>query len=225
MNYNLKEKMKKILKHRYSQIFFGWIISIYIKICFQSSIWLIKNDEIVGKLIKQKKSIIVCFWHNRLLMAAFCWNWSQEFKMLISGHSDGKIISNAVSHLGIQTISGSARKKNLSSLKEIIYHINNNNILGITPDGPKGPNEQIKDGFISLLRKTNVTVLPLSYSAKYKIKLKTWDRFLFVPPLNKFIAVWGNPFQFDNNKSTAENKKILENEMHRVTKLSDNLAK
>ena len=72
-------------------------------------------------------------------------------------------------------------EKKIIFLKKIINLIENNNILGFTPDGPRGPNEEIKDGFMSLLKKTNVTVLPLSYSAKFKIKLKTWDEFIFVP--------------------------------------------
>ena len=158
-------------------------------------------------------------------MAVFCWKWSEEFKMLVSGHTDGKIISNAISHFGIQTITGSARKNNVSSLKEILKQIDDNSIIGITPDGPKGPNEEVKEGLISILKKTNVSVLPLSYSAKFKFTLNTWDRFIFVTPLNKFVTVWGNPFQFDKNKTLAENKLILEEEIKRVTMLSDNLSK
>ncbi len=217
--------MKRIFKHKYFQLFLGWVISFYIKICFQTSIWLTKNSEIVEKLLKKNKSFMICFWHNRLLMTVFCWKWPHEFKMLISGHSDGKIISNAISNFGIQTISGSARKNNVSSLKEILKQIDDNSIIGITPDGPKGPNEEVKMGLISLLKKTNVPVLPLSYSAKFKFKLKTWDKFIFVTPFNKFVAVWGNPLQFDKNKTLAENKLILEKEMKRVTMLSDNLSK
>ena len=217
--------MKRILKHKYFQLFLGWLISFYIKLCFQTSIWVTKNSEIAEKCIKTNKSFIVCFWHNRLLMTVFCWKWSQEFKMLISGHTDGKIISNAISHFGIQTITGSARKNNISSLKEILKQTDNNSIIGITPDGPKGPNEEVKEGLISILKKTNVSVLPLSYSAKFKFTLNTWDRFIFVTPLNKFVTVWGNPFKFDKNKTLAENKLILEQEIKRVTMLSDNLSK
>ena len=157
-------------------------------------------------------------------MTVFCWKWSKEFKMLISGHADGKIISNAISYFGIQTITGSSRKNNLSSLKEILKQINNDSIVGITPDGPRGPNGEVKKGLISLLKKTNVPVIPLSYSAKFKFTLNTWDKFIFVTPFNKFIAVWGNPFQFDKNKTLAENKLILETEIKRVTMLSDNLS-
>ena len=46
--------------------------------------------------------------------------------MLISSHRDGKIISNAVSHFGIQTIAGSSRKNMISSPKEIISELTKN---------------------------------------------------------------------------------------------------
>ncbi len=217
--------IKKIFKKKLVQLFLGWLISVYIKICFHSSIWITKNTNSVNNEIIKKKSVIVCFWHNRLLMAPFCWKWQEDFKMLISGHADGRIISYAVSHMGIETITGSSRKQNISSLKEILSLIKNNYILGITPDGPKGPPEEVKEGLMSLLKKTKVTILPLAYSAKYKVKLNTWDNFFFVFPLNKFVVVWGNPFQFDQRKTSKENKVVLENEIKRVSKLSDNLSK
>ena len=43
-----------------------------------------------------------------------------NLKMLISSHRDGKLISNAVSHLGIKTIFGSSNKGKISSTKEIL---------------------------------------------------------------------------------------------------------
>ena len=216
--------IKKILKNKHSQSFLGWVISVYIKICFQTSIWLVKNTKVIDNHIRNNESIIICFWHNRLLMAPFCWAWEKKFKMLISSHPDGRIISKAVSHLGIETITGSSRKKNISSLKEIINQIKIKATLGLTPDGPRGPREEVKDGLISILRKTKVTIIPLSYSAKFKIKLKTWDKFIFVTPFNKFVAVWGNPIKYNLSKTPKENKIILEKEMNRITKLADNLS-
>ena len=169
MIYNSKRKMKRIFKHKYFQLFLGWTISFYLKLCFQTSIWLTKNSEIVEKHIKKNKSFIVCFWHSRLLMAVFCWKWSQEFKMLVSGHTDGKIISNVISHFGIQSITGSDRKKKISSLKEILKQIEEHSIIGITPDGPKGPNEEVKEGLISLLKKTNVYASMIDSASSSKL--------------------------------------------------------
>ena len=217
--------IKKILQHKYIQEFVGWIIAFYIKVCFNTSLWYLKNDEVITSILKKNKKLIVIFWHNRLLMAPYCWNYNKPFKMLISSHRDGKIISNAVAHLGIETIKGSSNKNKMSSVKEILINLNMNNVVGITPDGPRGPNEKMKEGIVSLLKKTNATVIPLSYSAKFNFKLNSWDKFIFVTPFNKFVAVWGNAIEYNNKKKLDENLQIIQDELNRVTKLSENLSK
>ena len=85
--------------------------------------------------------------------------------------------------------------------------------------------KKIKEGIISLLKKTNATVIPLSYSAKFSFKLNSWDNFVFVPPFNKFVAVWGKAIEYNKNKKIEENLNIIQNELIRVTKLSENLSK
>ena len=217
--------IKKILQHKYIQEFVGWIIAFYIKVCFNTSLWYLKNDEEITSTLKKNKRLVVIFWHNRLLMAPYCWNYSKPFKMLISSHRDGKIISNAVAHLGIGTIKGSSNKNKISSAKEILTNLNMNNVVGITPDGPRGPIEKMKEGIVSLLKKTNATVIPLSYSAKFNFKLNSWDKFIFVTPFNKFVAVWGNAIEYNNKKKLDENLQIIQDELNRVTKLSENLSK
>ncbi len=217
--------IKKILQHKYIQEFVGWIIAFYIKVCFNTSLWYLKNDEEITSTLKKNKRLVVIFWHNRLLMAPYCWNYSKPFKMLISSHRDGKIISNAVAHLGIGTIKGSSNKNKISSAKEILTNLNMNNVVGITPDGPRGPKEKMKEGIVSLLKKTNATVIPLSYSAKFNFKLNSWDKFIFVTPFNKFVAVWGNAIEYNNKKKLDENLQIIQDELNRVTKLSENLSK
>ena len=218
--------IKRIFRNEEVQSFLGWIISLYMKICYHTSFWHIKNNNVIQDLIIKNQSFIVCFWHSRLLMASFCWeNNAKNFKMLISSHHDGKIISHAVSHFGISTISGSSRKKTISSLKIILQELKMKNVIGITPDGPKGPIEKIKPGLINLLKKTNVPVVPLSYSARFIIKLNTWDKFLLATPFNKFIAVWGKPIFYNQKHSLKDNITNIENEIRRVSLLSDNLAK
>ena len=158
-------------------------------------------------------------------MAPFCWNYKNNFKMLISSHRDGRIISFAVSHLGIDTIEGSSNKNKISSAKQIINELNQKNIIGITPDGPRGPNQKIKEGLISMQKKTNSVIFPLCYSAKFYKRLSSWDKFMFVYPFNKFVAIWGKPIIYDKKKSLSQNISIVQNELDRVTMLSKNLSK
>ena len=158
-------------------------------------------------------------------MAPFCWNYNNNFKMLISSLRDGRIISRAVSHLGIETIQGSSNKNKISSAKQIINELNQKNIIGITPDGPRGPNQKIKEGLISMQKKTNSVIFPLCYSAKFYKRLSSWDKFMLVYPFNKFVAIWGNPIIYNKKKSLTQNISIVQNELDRVTMLSKNLSK
>ena len=215
--------IKKIIKSTTFSHFLGWVISIYLKICYHTSSWIVKENQNIDKLMKTNKSFIVCFWHGRLLMTPYCWNYNKKFFMLISGHRDGQIISQAVSYFGIKTITGSSSKNKIASFKSIINEVHNDNIIGITPDGPRGPNRKIKDGLISLAKLTKIPIIPLSFSAKYKKSFNSWDKFLFIFPFNKFVAIWGRPIYFDKGKTTNVNKIKLEKELNRITNLADNL--
>ena len=75
--------LKKILQHNISQKFFGLLIAYYLKICFHTSSWNIKNEKTILSLIKKKEKIIVCFWHSKLLMTVFCWKYSKRLHSLI----------------------------------------------------------------------------------------------------------------------------------------------
>ena len=226
MNFNLRKKMiKKFLQNELIQNIIGFLISLYIKVCFHTSLWYVKNNKSIKNHIKKKSKIIVIFWHNRLLMAPFCWAYKNNFKMLISSHRDGRIISSAVSYLGIDTIEGSSNKNKITSAKQIINELSQKNIIGITPDGPRGPNQKIKEGLISMQKKTNSVIFPLCYSAKFYKQLSSWDKFMFVYPFNKFVAIWGKPIIYDKKKSLSQNISIIQNELDRVTMLSKNLSK
>ena len=217
--------IKKFLQNENIQNLVGFLISLYVKICFHTSLWYVKNNKILETHIKKKSKIIVIFWHNRLLMAPFCWEYKNNFKMLISSHRDGRIISSAVSHLGIDTIEGSSNKNKISSAKQIINELSQKNIIGITPDGPRGPNQKIKEGLISMQKKTNSVIFPLCLSAKFYKQLSSWDKFMFVFPFNKFVVVWGKPIIYDKKKSLNNNISLVQNELDRVTMLSKNLSK
>ena len=217
--------IKKFLQNELIQNIAGFLISLYIKICFHTSLWYVRNNKSIKNHIKKKSKIIVIFWHNRLLMAPFCWEYKNNFKMLISSHRDGRIISSAVSYLGIDTIEGSSNKNKITSAKQIINELNQKNIIGITPDGPRGPNQKIKEGLISMQKKTNSVIFTLCYSAKFYKQFSSWDKFMFVYPFNKFVAIWGNPVIYDKKKSLSQNISIVQNELDRVTMLSKNLSK
>ncbi|OPY70213.1 MAG: hypothetical protein A4E63_01726 [Syntrophorhabdus sp. PtaU1.Bin050] len=113
------------------------------------------------------ENFIFCFWHGRLLMMPFA-NFRGRGKVLISRHRDGELIARVMGYFRIGSIRGSYRKGTVSSLREIMTDLKNGFDVAITPDGPKGPRYQIKDGIVELARLTGKAIVPLTYSASKK---------------------------------------------------------
>lgn len=120
-------------------------------------------DERWGKQF----NYIVCFWHSRLLMMPFAKKGGGG-KVLISRHRDGELIARVVGFFGIGTVRGSYRKGSVSSLREILHDLRDNIDVAITPDGPKGPRFEVKNGIVELARLSRKRLLPVSYGASKK---------------------------------------------------------
>jgi lysophospholipid acyltransferase (LPLAT)-like uncharacterized protein len=75
-----------------------------------------------------------------------------------------------------------------ATLRLIINGLKNGYALGITPDGPRGPNQQINSEVLNIARITGATIVPISYSCKkFKIIKKSWDQFKVPLPFTNII--------------------------------------
>ena len=93
--------------------------------------------------------------------------------------------------------------------------------IAITPDGPKGPKEKVKEGIIKLAQMTNTPIIPLVWATrKYKI-INSWDNFVLPIHFQKEYIVLGNHIyrkKININKFELE-RQNLENEIKRLTKI------
>jgi hypothetical protein len=126
-------------------------------------------------------NFIFCFWHGRLLMMPFA-NLRGKGKVLNSRHRDGELIARVMKFFRLGTIRGSFRKGTVSSIREIINDLRAGYDVAITPDGPKGPRYNVKDGIVELARLTGKSIVPITYSASKK-KLFSPGISLFSPTL------------------------------------------
>lgn len=189
----MKSILSKILRNAITQAILAFIAFTYIKFIYGTSCWEFKNKEVFQKYINEKKPFIVSFWHGHLLMLACALQWKIPVYMLISNHRDGKIISKIISYFGIQTIAGSTNKKGFEAVRQILHVIKQGAVLGITPDGPRGPREVVSDGVLQIARLAKVDIIPLAYSCKPIKVLRTWDHFRVAKPFCKGAFAAGNP--------------------------------
>lgn len=85
----------------------------------------------------------------------------------------------------------------------------------IVPDGPRGPNREMKLGGLKLAQETGAYLVPFTFSTSRKKFLRSWDSFLLFYPFSKVVAMYGQPFTLDSNlKGDA-----LEKERRKIEKL------
>ena len=71
-------------------------------------------------------------------------------------------------------------KKGMSAFLKMVKCIKNGESIAITPDGPKGPKEKIKDGLIKLAQTTGTPIVPIIWYTKKNKLLKSWDNFIIL---------------------------------------------
>jgi lysophospholipid acyltransferase (LPLAT)-like uncharacterized protein len=134
-------------------------------------------------------------------MMTYGWQTELPFHMLISEHSDGKIISAAVGHHGIKTIVGSTSKGGSHAIRQILRAIKQGDTVGVTPDGPRGPRFSVNQSLINLAHKAGVDLLPVSFSTSRRKVLNSWDRLVLPLPFGKGVIAYGKPIRMDQIKT------------------------
>ena len=194
---------KKIFKYSLSQKFLAYIGYIYILfVCITSKI-KIKNDQLSKKMLLNKEPFILAFWHSQLMMVGHVWKSKNTLNMLASSHSDGRFGSYIAGHFNLKNISIMAKNKS-PSLRKVFKILNEKNYIGITPDGPRGPNKKVSEGIIKIAMHSQVPIIPLGFASNKNFKLNSWDSFLITYPFSKCNFVWGEPITIPS--STKENE-------------------
>ncbi|MCK4359470.1 MAG: lysophospholipid acyltransferase family protein [Candidatus Cloacimonetes bacterium] len=155
---------------------------------------------------KKYGTVIYAFWHNRLLILSYAHRF-ENIHILISKHKDGEYIALAISGLGYKSIRGSTTRGGMRAMVELNRAASQYDI-GITPDGPSGPKEEVQDGILYLAYKTGKPIIPVSCNAKYKWVLNSWDNFIIPKLLSPAKIIYGKPI-FVNKKEELSSKKEL----------------
>lgn len=225
--------MKKILKYYMKKksfiTFLAFIASLYLRFIYRTSTWIYEGEEYPKKFIKEGQPFITCFWHGRLIMLAFAWKWKKEkdFHMLISSHNDGQLISTIVQRLGIKSFAGSSSKNGTEAFRSILSFLKKGNHVGITPDGPKGPAFEPKDGLIKAAYLAQVPIVPITFSTSRKKIMKSWDKLLLPKPFSKGVILWGRPIIPPKKKrgvNLIDLKKTVKNSLQDICKEADKKA-
>jgi len=192
-----------------------------------TSRWSVINSHIPQKFWDQDKPFILAFWHGRILMMPYCWDYRHKVNMLISQHRDGQLIAQTIAHLGVETVRGSSNNGGASALRSMLKSLKNGTSIGITPDGPRGPRLHLSSGVVNMARMSGVPIIPCAYGTSSRKHLRSWDRFCVALPFSKGVIVWGNPIEVPRKSSPEELASLqltIENSLTDVTNEADRLT-
>lgn len=220
--------LRKLRKQMWLQKFLPFVGALYLRFVYLTSKKVELNKQYAEDFVSGKVNMLGCFWHGRLCLAPFTWKLGKyPVDMLISNHTDGKMISDAIGHLKIGTIVGSTGKGGTTALKKIVSTLRDQNSVCYTPDGPRGPRYIAASGGIMAAKLAKAPMIPAGLSCRFAIRFSSWDHFLLPLPFNKIAIVWGEPI-FIPQKSDASDIEIyqqkLQDSLNSLTEQADDIC-
>ena len=227
--------LKKLLANPVFQLVVGKIIGFYMLLVGWTTRWRKVNLAAPERFWAEGGGLIACTWHGRFMLVHTLWKYDgkvQPAKFLISASREGGVVIHASRTVGADVIRGSAAKGGklkggFEAMREMKRHTDSGGIIGLTPDGPRGPRMRAKMGPVQLAKLAGVPMLPLVWSTKHRVVMQSWDRFVFPLPFGPGALVWGEPISVarDADEAAMEAARLaLENELLRITAEADRVA-
>ncbi len=204
--------------------FIGRAGKLIIDLIFAGSRIQVKGRVPIQSILESKRCIFA-FWHARILLVSyFHKGWGAA--IMVSDSADGEIIAQILQRQGQLTVRGSTGKRGNRAVVKMIREITRNGRSGaVVPDGPQGPRHKVQQGIIFLAQKTGLPIIPITYSAKRRKVLNSWDRFIIPYPATACKLIYGRPIHVppeSEGLALEPYTKILEDELMRITLEADN---
>lgn len=184
-------------KHHFLSYPLAWIGKYSVKLIFKTC--KIEVEGLERFIVEtQQRKCILALWHNR--MSIFCEFFAKflpdiHYAAFLSKSRDGEPIARIVeSYEGGSTIRVAHHLRH-SALHAMIQRLkSSNDIVVITPDGPRGPRYKAKPGIFTAAKETNASIVTWTWEASRYWQFKTWDQFRLPKPFSTIKVRLGEPF-------------------------------
>lgn len=166
-----------------------------------------------------------CMWHDHIVLAVFS---LRTFNLagLISQHRDGGYLADSVMIAGIHPVRGSTSRGGIEAVREILSLPDLH--LAMTPDGPRGPRRQMKEGIIYISSRSGRPVVPTALVAdRYWSVSGSWTNMIIPKPFSRVLLISGTPMTIPEDVPRGELAawaEFLRSEMERLDGLAQRIA-
>ncbi len=143
--------------------------------------------------IHNTAGLVTVTWHNRLMFfaVAFPKHVRRHTMAVVSASRDGQYIADFISTLGIASLRGSSSKRGLHAQLAAVRAMREGYHVSFTPDGPRGPRYQMKNGPVQLASISGRPIIPISINASRYWSIRSWDGFQIPKPFCRITLELG----------------------------------
>jgi len=152
--------------------------------------WLLKPEQ-----VNNAPNFIFCLWHENLPLYFIAHPHFQRNHIWLTFplwymkpvHVMKKII-------GVKELAyGASGHDGKKALKQVLDRLAMGWSTFLTPDGPKGPAKQLKNGVLLMSLKTGTPIIPMSFQVAGNWRINSWDRKRYPPFFSTLKVIYGQP--------------------------------
>jgi lysophospholipid acyltransferase (LPLAT)-like uncharacterized protein len=145
------------------------------------------------------RPIVYVLWHSRLLPLIHS-RRGEGVALLISRHRDGGYLAELCERWGYRIVRGSSQRGGAVGLLGLIRYLRAGTEVGTTPDGPRGPAEQVKPGALLAAQHARALVIAMGARPSAAWWLRSWDLFCIPRPFARIEVVYSPPLEIAEGK-------------------------
>lgn len=152
----------------------------------------VRGFDRVKKMADTKRGFILAIWHGRTMLPVYYCR-GMGIWAITSLSRDGEIQTRTISRFGYRIIRGSTGKSGIKAALVAAKKLDEGGILCITPDGPKGPANEVQDGVVFLADRAGCPIIPVGVGISRRKLLRAWDSYTVPYPFTKCGVIFGEP--------------------------------
>ncbi len=166
--------------------FLAWLLAAiagsYLDLCQRTTRWEYRGlDQLKTDLATGP--VLLLTWHGRSLMGPYHWPVKDgPVSTLYDASPIGRVSGALQRRRGLQPIEMSSKMSNLAASRVILRRVRDDVSIGMTGDGPLGPNQQMKAAPLAWARVMKRPVYGYAFATKRHKILGSWDKMMLPLP-------------------------------------------
>ncbi|MBI5246163.1 MAG: lysophospholipid acyltransferase family protein [Elusimicrobia bacterium] len=201
-----------------------YLVYAYVSFVGWTTRQMVLRAHIPEKVHADGQRFIYAFWHQRQVF--FTWSHRDaEAAVLVSKSKDGEMIARTMELSRIGAVRGSSSRGGAVAAREMVEILRAGRDVGITPDGPRGPAREVKEGAVRVAQLAGMPIIPIANALSNKIEIaKAWDRFQVPLPFGRSVVIYGEPIRVSESDDLVSKAAELKAAMDRLTDEADRLV-